>query len=1753
MIYTETSEWVPEFIIRAPGFAWDLAQISKSVGVPTSFLDDLLVSLQLNEPFWLNSHLQNLTKGPTLDFPVDVEGQLRYVLGWLTVDCYRITIEKWGESDPFFSKLSKLTNALYQLEAFKNSNVYQNLRSDTKLKFGNRESVPRGSAPLAELLNNTGMSNCRGLYPQVILWIIERNYQAYLHSNRTTLLTRQAFELINILRNINNGETWDFLSERIRTQKWNYNYFKFRQTIIQQIFHGNLELESDKFQVSQRIRYLAQKLDEMRAQPIIFLSSVEQPVVLTDNSVNAEYILAQIDMTGEEDMPATGNKKQTSNDQESNKKDIPSERKKKSTRQQTVLKRPKTIDDENRSWQRSIEESIWSAANPYVNDRVEDFVSKFEPNADIPENIRKVLQDDLEVTEKDIEILATVVWLQMKTSQPLRNLALTENAFNAQEEWRFNPELTKLHRIRPQFDPQSNVECDHLPNDVLTVQYLDLPSKVVNVLSKYRIFKIPLLELLKQPTEGLERPKDHNGSSSSKESGEKTPSQVIERLLHCQNKLSKALQIDHFNWPCHCLRIIHNRKTRNLTEGQLLYIRPNEQRDASTAYYRKNTNEGINIAGSVYCPNISKAKEHLDLILHSIESKIKGKDLYEFWNSLTDLIILYLSITTASRPLLDPFAELVNFDFNNHLLILKDKDLDSRNSTRVVPLVREISSWLKDVYFPLLRELSHRTENKRLAAMIEALSDSESPVQQKIPLFFHISPRGVEHIGENWIYKYFNHKGIVSNLARHLSSTYLDLSDRELNDLLLGHQHLGLPLHGTCSARVRDKDIDAIRTGTSEHLKRLLTAHLPLVEFPSDGRFKGHQHPKSFGEEKRRRERSSKFGRLRTQIESLADDVNKLPYQQRVKAANETLILIKSTEKYQDSCRALASHFCKCIDGVDPDLLNHKTWERVQEKNPIDVKWMQQLHKRKIIESKLENLICDHQLFKSVSDLNLLFSFSLIIYNGVTDWEVHRSVLKEEYKCFSLFDEVYIEFSFEEGDPNFAATRRHQLSQQSVNILQRLKNGRGRSKKISPVNQKISDDLRYRINQINLGGADSLSIVEQLIILEKAFQIYHLPTPIAQIASGEIPHRSMCRASLAAHKRGIRIFNLAESFTPIIPSQQSRKKLDVTIHQLLELAATLTNQSQEFLYKVSHIKPLESAALALKEYLVDLFTRSHLGRPLATSTKAKYISKIRHFLESTEVIYFIAINDPDGVNEEILEFLEKLGRKNSEGAEYARHIYAYFDTRALAFISEKVYVPYLQKIFKPRVTVYTPEEINLVARKLLNGSHLQALHLLNFIADFGIRTFETSLIKCSKVHIKDKKEIRIYLRGNSSHRLKTTRSNRIILPLEVCGDFLTRSLIEHVEAKQSLDPGSLVIDSSFNEALVTLKQAISKYIGRGQVYSLRHFFADQLFTPILRQSLGLEAPEVELRLNKLNGGPQDSYTLYFAGRLLGHTSPKTSLTHYYHRGFELIDEYYAKNRGLQTKISDATVFFPPMIGDEAQLAILPKSGNPGVFQENAFRICAQVMTSIAGGKVTSDQFNLLAGHIEVSKTRDYLASLPAELQLGIKGKSKRPNGAIIHLKYLDEVASRPSPTIVRFKSITKFQTHDFLGMWTRSQMVVSLPETIDQDLSMLSLIVSNLGLQMSNLSFFTSPHDRSALLHEKCITKGMQLTEAPIRHLFTQRNDGRSPREEFVCIRARQSTESASDQRPFTLTNSVLFAEACVLAILTSFCNTLII
>jgi hypothetical protein len=1753
MSTTPTTEWVPDFVIRAPGFTWQLVQIAKNVEVPVSFLHDLALSLQTNETIWFNHYLQNKTKDPTLDVPIDSEGQLHYLMGWLTIDCYRQAIEQWGKQDQFFNKLSKIVDALSRLDAFRNSSFYYHLRTDIKLKFGNGETVSRGSAPFLELMNQTGTSNCRGIYPQLVLWLIERSHQTYLHSNKTTILTRQTFELLNTLRNLNSG-TWSFLSERLKRQKWDQNYLDFRQTILQQIFHEHEERQSENFKTSQKIRYLSKKIDDLRSEPIIFFSTSEKPWTLIDNSIKTPSLHSQLKISDDEAVGATLNDETQSLKSESADKQSTNTLIRKSSHQERVIDRPKKIDDQNRKWQRSVEESVWCAANPFINKEIETFVQKFEPDAELPEQVRLTLLANEHLDSEDVEVIAAVIWLQIKTSQPLKNLAYTEPSFVSQEDWHFSHDLSKLHRQRPQFDPYNKLSEDELPSDVETIQHIDLPKRIIQLLSKYQNYKLPIIELLSANQQAAPVERQVGSTEGLEANRADSYSRTLDRIFIGLKLLNKILQVDHSNWPCHCLRLIHNRDTRNLTEGQLLHLRPNEQRDASTAYYRKSDSRGTNIAGSIYCPDLLKAQNQVHFLCNSIFEKTQSNDLYEFWNSVTDLAILHLSLATAPRPLLDPFAEIANFDLDLALLIIIDKDLGSRNATRVVPLNIEFVNWVKEVYLPLLQELSEHTECKKLAASIAELANPKSEVKQKIPFFFHISDKGIEHIGENWIYNYTQNKDLVSNFCRHLASSHLQLPDRELIDQLLGHQHLKLAIHGSGSTRIRKKDLDAIRIGTTAHLERFFPENLPTVHLPAGTSFSGKKFPKFFGEEKRRRDRLSKFGRLKKQIESFAADINKLQPEKRAKAAQETLTTIKTTEKYQDSFRALASHFYKCVDGVDFGNIEYKTWLGLEERNPIDTRWLINLNKRQVIDDELTGLLNDHKQFKSIADLNLLFAFSLVTLNGITDLAILKRALMEDYRTFSLDDKVHIEFAYEDIDPNFAVTRRHQLTVLSVAILILLNNGRGRQRKVGIANQGPSDALTKRLREIGLQGKHSISIIEKIVELETALQIYQLPTPMAQIATGEIQHRSLDRASLVSIRKGIRISSITGSSAPKIPTERTTKRLDESISQLLDIATAHAGQPNEVLNQIGQLKPNQAASIGLKEYLIDLFTRTHLGRPLAETTKSKYISKIRHFLTGTDVLHLIVAEDTDAINEEILDFLEVLGRKNDEASEYARHIHAFFNTKPLLSLASKIYVPYIQKDFRPRVTVYTPTEINLLGRKLANGSNFQALNLLELIAEFGIRTLETSLIKCNRVHISDQDNIRIYLRGNSSHRLKTSKSNRIILPLGVCDESLKSSLIQQISTKKMLNGDSFLIDSSINQALQILNGSIDKFIGRGQIYCLRHFFADQLFTPILSQALGLDSPEAAARLEKLNGGPQDSFTLYFAGRLLGHTSPKTSLSHYYHRGFELIDEFYSKSLKLQTRIHDASVFFPPLIDDSKKLAILPKASSAGVFQENAYRICYQLIGDLAANQVSSNEYNFLAGHQEVSRTLEYVSSLPTELKLAFKGKSTNSSGAVIHHKYLDQLNRRPRPTIDKLKSISRFQPRDYLDIWTRSQTVVSLPETFEQDISILSLIVSSLGIEISDLGFSTPCRDQSSILYEKCLELGMRNLSSPTRHIYTKRVDGRSPRDNFVCIKVPSDTKIFTEEKScMTVTNSILIAEASALALMTSFCNTLII
>ena len=248
------------------------------------------------------------------------------------------------------------------------------------------------------------------------------------------------------------------------------------------------------------------------------------------------------------------------------------------------------------------------------------------------------------------------------------------------------------------------------------------------------------------------------------------------------------------------------------------------------------------------------------------------------------------------------------------------------------------------------------------------------------------------------------------------------------------------------------------------------------------------------------------------------------------------------------------------------------------------------------------------------------------------------------------------------------------------------------------------------------------------------------------------------------------------------------------------------------------------------------------------------------------------------------------------------------------------------------------------------------------------------------------------------------------------------------------------------------------------------------------------------------------------------------------------------------------MFFSPVIDDSERLAILPKASSPGVFQENAYRICAQLIGDLAANQVSSSQHSFLAGHQEVSRTLEYIRRLPKELQLAVKGKSSNSGQAIIHLKYLDHLNKRPRPPTDKLKLISRFQPKDYLDLWTKSQMVVSLPETFEQDISILSLIVSTLGIEISKLGFFTPCQDQSSILHEKCLELGMRDLSSPTRHVHTKRVDGRSPRDNFVCIKVPSDTKIFTEEKScMTVTNSILLGEATALALMTSFCNTLIV
>lgn len=1784
-----------------------------------SFILDLTAVLGVNETVWFNPHLRNGSAVPTWEPPSDCMGEFHYILGWLTTRYYFPILKKWAKQDQFFNQLFKLTKYLAEQSSFSNSSIYVDFRTHTNLQFEFFGPVQRGTAPFPELLCQTGTRNCGEGYANLILWSLERAYQYYIRSGRTSVCSKHQLEMMNILRNLSgnrSNQSWAFLGEKLPCLNIEISYLEFRNRLEASWFAGAELLESNQFENSRRARKILNKVDSLNSEPLIYLSQTSSKhseqanlalINLLEKLASSRISDEAMGELNDEDLidtdTITNEKLDTpkNKDKKSKHKNAAEEQtKNKVQREQTanaedshLLKRIFSDEqpiDRSRLWQRSIEQSVWFFANPYFNQKVEIFVNYLRVNPTFDENLKQMLISQKGVTEHAINVLNMLVWLRITTSQSLADLLKTRSEHQISENWCFDPELKYLRRLRPQFSQSVSLQLECNDPRIQPNQLEKLPSFIVEILHPFKGQLCPLLALISDQTvtedispiknekskqsesteterkEEVKKQSNKNAASSGgsklqPENPKSTPLLNSIRNLHTIQALFKhlcvTLEINRGSWPEHSLRLLHNKHTRNLSEGQLLYSKPNELKDAASAYYQVTDAKGKSIAGTLLCPSLTEIKKTIIRIKTYQLEQIQSSDLIVSWNAMVDLVLLYLYVATGIRPLLEPWAEIDSFDLDLRLAIIDDKQLESRDSARVIPIPDEIVRLLTSIYLPCLRQLAERVENPDLAKSIRRLADLQGGKCQEIPFFFHLNEDGLIPVGESWLNTRQIDINLAPNFHRHAISNFLEVKDRELIDLLLGHQHLQIPIHGLGSLRTRKIDLDELRTALSLHLRNLGLDSLTAVSLPEQGKFQGTHQRKIFGIEKRRRDRSNRIKKKIELIEELIYEVNLDPIESREAIAKRKLIQIRQSDVFQGYLDIVIPHFASRIHQVDLTGFAYETNRRFEERNPISINWMKTLKRRIAITNSLNNLLQQADQYRSASDLSLLLATSLIANNGVTDHQILNRILEQDYQVFQHQNQVHLEFSFDpESEPNFAVTRRHTLTDVSIQILIRLENKRKKPRNKKLETQSPSEQLRKRFQTLGLHGKTSFMLIHELIKLEMASQIYELPTSLCEIASGEIPHRSMDRASLFSRTTGQKIIAVQPASKYRYIGKRTAGEMVKTIQEVLKLSRSLVDQPTELVSALGKLRPhthpsLQSAPVSgLIQYVLDMFKRHHCGRALATSTKEKYLLKLQRIFLSTDLAALVANGDSDAITEEIQEFLDRIEQCGKESHEYARHIRGILDTKSIKELNLKVSVPHIDPLLNPRVTLYSECEIDLLSKKLLAKGHLPALSLLHLYANYGLRTQEVTAITPSKIHFCDDRSTRIYIRGNSSKRLKTSASNRIAVMGGDWNNLAAENFTQRVQAKKDSVSTADIFDGQLDEHQEKLSCALQKYIGRGQTYCFRHFYANEIFWPVYFEALNLDLPPSESVLRKLNGGPVNSHTLHFASRLLGHASPRTTLTHYFHRAFDVIDLFYAKRHHFNVHYPNASALFNPLReGDRTDHSRVNRLN-----QRNPFQLCADFILSLVSNRPISTSGHHMMDNQVVRAVMLRISNLPTDFQFDFKGGHKQRAGIILNQRFLEQLHSRKSPTIELLTKMGKLNPDHFIDSWTQDKLFVITERTVTEDLEILSLIMTNLGLSIADLQFFTKSANHSDALSETLSSKGISIRCEPTRHTHVHRLNGQRVTGPCAYVDVKESTkvhQPSGDH--FSVNRSVIFAESVVCAIICALANSLLI
>lgn len=1432
------------------------------------FVEDLSKTFLLNPETWniLDSNLAGGIRHKTIGPPPYIEPMFFDVLGHLSTDRFFRVLEALDRGQEFTTKLYNLTRHVRNILQIQGQDSTPNHAASHKRLLIDL-AIKRHQCPIFELIACPPPKQqiLQTRWHLVVIGALQANYQCYKASQGTVILSKAVSELceslIKISSPVRNSDYRKDLDEILAESEKETNL----QAAIQRIsgIFANYASDHDGTTQADTSTLLAEQiiaLNTINLDPVVTLVKAEQVESLAKSRTRLIQFLKNDPWEPADSSESAG----SNNDSNPNTSDgLDSE-----------------ADEDGSFVAKEIEFAIHQLECKYP------FVGNKYFENDLQKSF-KGYDQHLEVEKKYGSRF--VIWLSLTLGWNGLDVLSLKCQKKSGAAWSLDLSGKTLHRRCVRLNRNARGSSSGL------------------ILPPEEIEQVPVPEYLKKNVHELR-------FIESLTLGASNPDQ-IEQLTEDLIRFSNLISSRYPSKMRHAARLLKAHESGNVTLAEIEFANPGSRLSSPASYYARIVNNR-NIGGSSLYFNIERVRTSVITTINKLLVDMKSDDSFKKWNAWNHYAQFALFLGTGARPINAAFSERRDFYLNKGLVLIDDKSLSSRNSTRVIKLPKScqiIINYHLNKALPSLKKALKGTHNAEWSGLIQELI-IDTQLDTSLPLFFELCP-----VDKNWrqlpgalASELLGAGDLPANALRHFSSNHLEIADREIVDALLGHEDEKLRTYGHTSARCLGEDLDVMANALESALSNLNFEVISPPELKAESISLEKPKTDLYGSrlrEHERKVRNNLIDKKSNQYKpnypiSMAEwTVIKSRIKERENEADHSQIiskvynyifqnnLAKNFSKYETSAQATA-----WFDRAD--LIKLQGYDKSFD--------------------RLYKLVRNHQTYRSTTDLRFLFCLSLITNNGLSSEKLLSIAWAMNSEVYEFESRLCIELAILRTDLGEISEQvRLNLLQSSSDILTRYKNRKIKSVGLEERREQISSRLENAIVDILDRGSKTndcspLALLVHIANLLSANQKLDLPGSLQAIASSTIENRSITRSALIGraateiHKNSdgnanvsIGRDNKTERATEknILLSSQLKKQIEFRQNCQLSEKYSLCSELTE-----SH-NPLLNY---LKNYIVSVLTRGTTNREtLANSTIDDYFRRFLNFLESTTFESDLLEGDDESTEETIQLYLDERATVVENWDDDARQIQAFLRSKGNEVLAD-IHVPRSGNSIRIRSNIMQDYEYQICLRRLIQKSDIECSIFLILAFKFGLRIGEITRLRTGGLEMINT-TIRVEIHSTRFWRTKTCNSNRYISPSSPLSSIENNLLRTYKEQRINSSESFLFKQDETNATTDNLRDSLRSIRQDLRIHSLRHSYATHLTSAIF-SSKDVDDAEKQYAYATSTPRGKSKVTLFALGRKLGHGSITTLLQTYYHRGFEDIESHHHKKLLADDPIATATVF-----------------------------------------------------------------------------------------------------------------------------------------------------------------------------------------------------------------------------------------------------